>query len=258
MLHLPSPFRWYERVAKIGASGVDGVLAFPYFKPFYASLSAEIQKFAWLSPARDPGSVVQALAERTAGPIGATKLVSAWNLVAEAIALSPQIPVYFTGPQFLGAAHPLLLNSTSPLPSVFYGRLLYLAEVDESMGLELGTNHIMRSPQVRPITSLSDEGSVISVSPPGNNLDNFARRYRKMAELLGGAVLEVDAAFTLATRDTVVLESEMSMIRWLHHSVRTTANFYDAHRLLNCIENIDRPLVERRACHEQLGSLAGC
>jgi hypothetical protein len=94
---------------------------------------------------------------------------------------------------------------------VFYGRFLFRAEATDAEGLRL-----------RPTF----------ISQPDNRSPAFGNAYRRMEELMQWAVAEIEAASPLVgQRHRLTFESESSPIRWLYHTVRTEANFFESCRL---------------------------
>jgi len=251
---VPSPPRWLARSQAVAASGADGILAMPYFNNLYGSAGAEIEKFAWWEGGRTPEEIRHALARSIAGA-GAQQLEQAWDLISQAIGLSPQIPIYFEGPTFLGPAHPLMLDPEEDIPAAFHGRFLYLLESSEPEALELHSV-VDRVPQVHTVVRVRDDGTVEAENPPGNSVGSFARRYRAMLKLVDEAVDSFQQAAS-AESDTrnIMLASEQSVARWFQQTLRTTVNFYEAYELRNCAKGNPDPDFsdhDRMVCYEKL------
>ena len=134
--YIQAPPRWRRRATAVAHSGANGVMSFPYFKPFFASPSTGLQLYQWWSPTPAGDEVEKRLAQRIAGSARAAALVQAWHLISEVMELSPEIPEYFHGPLSLGPAHPLMLDPDDKLPNVFYGQMLFNAEATEAQGLQ--------------------------------------------------------------------------------------------------------------------------
>jgi hypothetical protein len=249
---VPAATRWLARAEAVARSGADGVMATPYFREFNGSLGAEIQKFAWFIKPGGSNDIVDEFAKRVASQ-GAATLKKAWDILGEAIALSPQVPTYFTGPQFLGPAHPLMLDPATVVPEVFSGQLLYLAEISADKALQFTRSFVRAMPEVKGVVRLSRTGVLPAYMPAANTIDNFAVRYRRIEHLLKEAVGYFDQTLEVAPQaNRLLLESEASIVRWFWHTARSTANFYESHRLRECAASrtIGRP--QALACHTQL------
>jgi hypothetical protein len=80
---------------------------------------------------------------------------------------------------------------------------------------------------------------LFDVSPTGNR-PVFARLYRQMEQLLRQAVQEIQAAQpTVPARCMLAFDSEDLCIRWLYHTVRTTANFYESCELRDSLDTLE-------------------
>ena len=209
--HIPCLDRWFDRAEALAACGADGAWVFPAFRPCYGTSAAEVAKHAWWSPSPDRDELLRRLAARIAGPEAAGHLRAAWRAVSEAIGFSPVLPPYYTGPHYLGAAHPMCANPQAEVPAVFHGRYFFMAEATDADGLALRPTYVR--------------------TPPGDPVV-FGRFYRKMEELLAQAVAELDkAAPAVPQRCRLTFEAEVSPTRWFYHTVRTQANFCESCRL---------------------------
>jgi len=209
--HIPCLDRWFDRADALASCGADGAWVFPAFRPNYGSSAAEVCRLAWWDPAPRRDDALPSLARRIGGTRGGPHLRRAWQFVSQAIGLMPEIPPYYRGPYYLGPAHPMCANPAAALPRVFYGLFLFEAESTDADGLRLQPTFITQ---------------------PGNRSPAFADAYRRMEELLKSAVAEIDAAEPLVEqRHRRMFQSECSPIRWLYHTVRTEANFYESCQL---------------------------
>ena len=155
------------------------------------------------------------LANRRAGSEAGPHLRAAWKYASEAIDWSPEQPAYYTGPYYLGPAHPMCVSPAEELPDVFYGQFLFMAEATDAEGLKL-----------RPIF----------VTSPSGNVPVFGRFYRKMAERLGRAVEELAVAEPLVPEQYQrTFEAECSPLRWFYHTAQTQANFYESCQLRDAL-----------------------
>ena len=170
---IPCLDRWAARAEALASCQPDGAWVFPYFRPSFGSSAAEVFKHFWWEPAASPEEVLTKLANRAAGDEAGPHLRAAWKHVSQAIEWSPEQPAYYTGPYYLGPAHPMCVSSSEPLPDVFYGQFLFMGEATDAEGLAL-----------RPIF----------VTSPSGNVPVFGKFYRQMETCLRQAVLELEAA----------------------------------------------------------------
>ena len=209
--HIPCMDRWAARAEALAGSGADGAWVFPAFRPLYGNSAAEINKHFWWDPVPQVEEVLQGLAQRLAGPEAGPYLRRAWHEVSEAVEWSPELPPYYTGPTYLGPAHPMCADPDAELPEVFYGLYLFRAEAQDAAGL-----------QKHPTFFIAARGEV----------EVFERFYRTMEGHLQQATTEIDAATGLVPGPhRITFDAEASAIRWFYHTARTTANFYESCRL---------------------------
>jgi hypothetical protein len=220
--HVPCLDRWLERSEAIAGSGARGTYIASGFRTLYGTSAAEIAKYAWWSPAPKAEDVLTSLAARLAGPEAGPRLRRAWRHVSDAIPFSPELPPYFVGPYYLGPAHPMVADPKAPLPAVFHGKFLFLAEATDAEGQKL-----------RPAYLTAPRGDPVV----------FGRMYRDMEERLRKAAEEVRAAEPLVPpAHRVLFRAEVSSILWFYATARTHANFYESCRLRDRLHALaDRP-----------------
>ncbi|MBI2431923.1 MAG: hypothetical protein HYV26_03540 [Candidatus Hydrogenedentes bacterium] len=205
---VPCMDRWLDRAEALASCGATGAWVFPAFRPNYGTSTTEINKFVWWTPVPEKEALLQQFAARLVGPAAGPNLREAWKHVSEAIPLSPVIPPYYTGPQYLGPAHPMVLDPEAPLPDVFNGYYLFLAEMNDAAGMKK-----------RPTYD----------TKPFGDAEVFGDYYRRMEAALKAAVDALEQARPLVPEShRLLLEAELSPTRWFYHTTRTTANFYEA------------------------------
>lgn len=205
---IPCPGRWWDRAEALAGCGADGALVFPAFRPCYGTISAEIYQYAWWSPAPEKMALLAQLAARTAGPAAAAHLLEAWERVSQAIPWSPELPSYYTGPYYLGPAHPMCADPTAPLPPVFSGYFFFWMEITDADGMTASPTY---------------------VTSPGGDAEVFGRFYRRMERELHAAVVALAAAGPLVpARCQRNFAAESSSIRWFYHTARAQANFHES------------------------------
>ncbi|MFH1738239.1 MAG: hypothetical protein ABIH23_04480 [bacterium] len=208
---IPCLDRWLDRAEALASCGADGAWVFPAFRPCYGSTAAEINKFVWWDPVPKHEEILRDLAERVAGEKAASCVRSAWKFVSEAIAFSPELPPYYTGPYYLGPAQPMCADPEAKLPQVFYGRYLFRAEITDSEGLAF-----------HPTFFTSPRGDV----------PVFEKYYRQMEALLKQAADCINEAAPLTPdRYRLTFDAEASPIQWFYRTARTEANFYESCQL---------------------------
>ena len=214
--HIPCMDRWAARAEALASCGADGAWVFPAFRPLYGTSAAEVNKHFWWDPVPEPGEVLETLARRIAGSEEAgDHLRRAWSHVSAAIEWSPVLPPYYTGPTYLGPAHPMCADLGASLPAVFDGLYLFRAEARDADGL-------IRHPTYD--------------TEPFGDRDVFESFYRRMERCLQDAAEEVEAAAVrVPGRCQLAFDAEALAVRWFHHTIRTTANFYESCRLRDAL-----------------------
>jgi len=209
--HIPCMDRWADRAEALASCGADGAWVFPAFRPCYGSSAAEINKFVWFEPVPEKEELLQRFAARLAGERAGPHVRNAWKYVSEAIEFSPELPSYYTGPYYLGPAHPMCADPDAKVPEVFYGQYLFHAEIADGEGIKLKPTF---------------------VTSPTGNVPVFGRFYRHMEDLLRRAEREMSAARPLVPeRCRLMFDAEDSPVRWFYHTARTEANFYESCQL---------------------------
>ena len=208
---IPCLDRWAARAEAMVSCQASGAWVFPYFRPYFGSSAGEVFKFFWWEPVLEKDKILLDMARRIAGDEAGPHLRAAWKHASDAIDWSPEQPSYYTGPYYVGPAHPMCVSPAATLPEVFFGRFLFMGEIVDEEGLRL-----------RPIY----------VSSPTGNIPVFGRFYRRMESCLRKAVDELEAAEPLVREyHRLTFEAECSPIRWFYHTARTQANFYESCQL---------------------------
>ena len=117
---IPVLDRWCERAEKMSEIGLRGAYVWN-MAPFYGKISVEQYQFAWFSPAPDREKLLSALACRAAGNTEAgAGLREAWRESSRGFEYLPAINGYYTGPQYLGPACPIICDPDAEIPEIFY------------------------------------------------------------------------------------------------------------------------------------------
>jgi hypothetical protein len=204
---IPCMDRWFDRAEAMITSGADGLWVFSYvYRPCFGTSGALLGKCLYWSPSRGKekllGDLAACIAGKTAGPV----LRRVWRLVSEAVALTPELPPrYFMGPMCLGPEHPMCVDPKAELPALFYWG------------------------------QAPNRVAMFDVHPTGDR-PIFAKLYRQMEQLLLRAVDELETVRrTVPDRCMLAFDSEDLCVRWLYHTVRTTANFYESCELRDAL-----------------------
>jgi len=220
--NVPCMDRWIARAEALATCG-DGAWVFPAFRPLYGTSAAESCKHVWWSPSRPAEEVINQLAARIAGDHAGPMLREAWRACSDSIEHSPQLPAYYTGPYYLGPAHPMCVDVTAKLPAVFFGRYLFHAEMTPEDGLK-----------VEPTFFTIAHGDV----------PRFLKAYRMMEAKLAVASQALNRAEPhVPAPARLMFDAEASSIRWFYRTARTHANFYESctlrDRLLKSTEPVE-------------------
>ena len=208
---IPCMDRWVDRAEALASCGADGAWVFPAFRSNYGTSASEVNKFLWWDADVDHEALLQKLAARIAGAEAGPLLRDAWKAVSDAIPWSPEIPSYYTGPYYLGPAHPMCADPAAELPELFNGYYLFLAEIADAEGLKKLPTY---------------------VKSPTGNVPVFDRFYREMEKYLKRAVEDMEKARPMVSeRHRMTFDAEDSPIRWFYHTARTEANFYESCQL---------------------------
>lgn len=206
--HLPCLDRWWDRADALASCGASGAFVFPAFRSNYGTSAAEVPKMAWWHPVATRDESLTKLAARLFGSEAGAHVREAWRLVSEAVPRSPKLPSYYTGPYYLGPAHPMSVDPEAKLPEVFYGLYLFHAEITTADGLKL-----------QPTFMRDAEGDV----------PIWLAHYRRMETLLAEAVAAMDRGAPLVDdAHRLMFEAEDSSVRWFYHTLRAHANFYES------------------------------
>lgn len=165
------------------------------------------------------------MAIRDFGPEAANSIVRAWELMSEAVGHIPSLctPVYYTGPSFLGPAHPLVPRRGDPVPPIFDAVLFYVQESEDSLGT-LGAE----VPQHLVLSELPQDAHAFRVDwvGEGDGYDLLIAGFRKAAEGAGAAWAMLRGVEPLARTpgDRQHFEEELALMELIHRTFLTCAN----------------------------------
>jgi len=129
--YFPSLQRHAEKWKHVASMKPTGVLQSWMFFGMWGSRAEELGWWTAWHPEKGTEEVLAAIAARDFGPI-ASDMVKVWERLSEAASHFPCIPPYFTGPEFIGPAHPLLFGDEVEKRKEFEALLYYLQENEQT------------------------------------------------------------------------------------------------------------------------------
>lgn len=219
---MPVHDRWARRAEALAASGAKGVYLFD-ITPFHGLSSAEIYQYKWFSPSMSDEDLLCKLAKRITGDACAGQLLrQAWREASNGFNYMPFINSYFFGPQYLGPAHPVVLDISETMPEVYKGYHLH--------NLESNLDAVINNPVFSCDQNVSNH-----IDCPGDKGIPILEIYYRVAEAyLVRAVNAVSEARKLIPPEhSMLFEAETSPIQWFYHTLRTCGNLFELNRVLN-------------------------
>lgn len=115
----------------------NGVLQSWLFFGMFGSRAEELGLWAAYTSGLSSSDFLKKMALRDFGPQAVIEVMAAWEYCSKAVTHIPCIclPYYYTGPSFLGPAHPLVPNCQDKIPEVFFAHLYYLLENEETFSV---------------------------------------------------------------------------------------------------------------------------
>jgi hypothetical protein len=214
---LPIMHRWAARAKGLRDANVSGVHSSWRFYGFIGQMTDEVlDHYAWAEKP-DGEALLKQIAARDFGPKASTAVVRAWKELSEAFGQFPYSGAitgfpYFRGPFFIGPAHPLVFDHSSPidLPPEFF-------TTDPSLGE--GFKDVESVAQRRPNFFLD----LLWTQPFGAKkirkpLESMQSGWSRGVELLQGAMK------TAGGDDRKRLGHELDLARMIGCCCRTTLN----------------------------------
>ncbi len=130
--YVPCMDRLLEKWENVRSLSPQGVLQSWMFFGAFGSRAEELGWWTCWHGNMSRQEVLDTIARRDFG-VASKHVLGAWKKMSEAIGHIPCIPPYFTGPFFLGPAHPLIPSAIYKIPDVFKGALYYKQENEESL-----------------------------------------------------------------------------------------------------------------------------
>jgi hypothetical protein len=120
-----------EKWTNVRSLRPTGVLQSWMFFGMWGSRAEELGWWANWQPEIPVEEALEKIARRDFGD-SAAPVLEAWEKMSEAVSHIPYIGTYFTGPEFIGPAHPLLFDPDEDIPETFTALLYYLQENEET------------------------------------------------------------------------------------------------------------------------------
>lgn len=111
--YVPALQRIFQKWSNVRSLGPRGVVQSWMFFGMWGSRAEELGWWANWFPTLSSEQVLTQIAQRDFGD-RAPHVVKAWQCLSTAVGHLPYIPPYFSGPEFIGPAHPLFFDSSEP------------------------------------------------------------------------------------------------------------------------------------------------
>ncbi len=209
--YVPSLQRHAEKWRNVREASPVGVLQSWMFFGMWGSRAEEIGWWTNWHPERSSAEVLRIIAERDFG-INAAVVLDAWQVMSDAVGHLPYIPNYFTGPEFIGPAQPLLFEPDAPVPELFTSLLYYLQENEETF-----SKAVTEVRQPLAINALPEQHvrTSITVDDDRSVWDIAEREYACVVEAAGRAYTLLDGIAHKSATDMNLAE-EILVVEYLY------------------------------------------
>lgn len=221
--YMPSLQRLAEKWRNVASLHPAGVLQSWMFYGFWGSRAEELGWWMSWYPEKPVEEVLSAMANRDFGALG-TEMVRVWAKISEAVSHLPYIATYFTGPEFIGPAHPLFFGAEAEKREEFQALLYYLQENEETFSTtvnEVKHSLVMEEVphnQIKAVMRMETEEDYWSV---------FMREYESAVQLSQEALHILEA---LPEGDDAVIQAslaeEKQLCELVYRTFRSTVNAY--------------------------------
>ncbi|WP_409342807.1 hypothetical protein [Paenibacillus sp. MBLB4367] len=166
--YFPSLGRLADKWRNVASMKPSGVLQSWMFYGMWGSRAEELGWWSAWRPDKPTEEVIAAIATRDFGDIG-PQMVRVWERFSEAASRFPYIPTYFTGPEFIGPAHPLFFGGEAEKREEFQALLYYLQENEETFSktvVEVRHSLVMEEipySRIRGVLKADDEEAYFTV-----------------------------------------------------------------------------------------------
>ena len=166
--------------------------------------------------------LLRGLARRiTGGDEAGSLLRHAWREASNGFDYMPFIRGYFFGPQYLGPAHPVVLDAAEEIPEVYTGYIL--CNIENSLEIMMNNpSHSYDLSTDKHVDCPGEKGIVV--------LETYYRVVQSHLERAAEAVKE--ARGLVPSELATVFEAETLPILWFYHTLRTCGNLYELNRIV--------------------------
>ncbi|MBP1992081.1 hypothetical protein [Paenibacillus eucommiae] len=221
--YFPSMQRIAEKWSHVRDTQPSGVLQAWMFFGMWGSRAEEIGWWMNWMPELDAANIVRMLAERDFGK-HAEGMIAAWANMSESAGRYPFIPPYFSGPEFIGPAHPLLLRQRADELPEFIAELYFLQEMEEtfSESIRMARHSVVHS-------QLFDLKGMMRLEAGTDYWEVALREFDKAAYYAGEAVKQYEAIAAAGVQEGVpgeLFREEQVLSEFVYRTLVTTRNTY--------------------------------
>lgn len=224
--YMPSLQRLAEKWHNVASMNPTGVLQSWMFFGFWGSRAEELGWWTNWRPDIPAEEVLAVMAKRDFGALG-PDIVRVWAKISEAVSHLPYIATYFTGPEYIGPAHPLFFGDEAEKREEFQALLYYLQENEETFSStvnEVKHSLVMEEvphARIRSVMKADQDEAYWSVfMAEYDRALQFSREAMNILEALPITVVAGDEAI-LAT-----LAEEKQLCELVYRTFRSTVNTY--------------------------------
>jgi hypothetical protein len=220
----PALGRLAEKWRNVASFRPAGVLQSWMFFGMWGSRAEELGWWAAWHPERDPDEIVRLIARRDFG-VHAERFVQAWERMGEAAEHLPYIPIYFTGPEFIGPAHPLAFGNESDRMEEFEGLLYYLQENEETFSTVV--NEVRHNLALKTLPHEHMKRTMKSKDEPQPLYEIVLEEYAAACEAARSAYENVAGIdMSAGVPEATNAAEEQLMIEFVYRTLLTTLHVY--------------------------------
>lgn len=221
--YFPSLQRLADKWRNVASMKPSGVLQSWMFYGMFGSRAEELGWWASWHPEKPAEEAIAAMASRDFGELGPA-MIRVWERFSEAASRFPYIPTYFTGPEFIGPAHPLFFGDEPEKRDEFQALLYFLQENEETFSRtvsEIKHSLVMEQipySRIRGILKADDEEAYFTVF-----MSEFERALAAAKE-----AMDILAALPEPSDETLrtALAEEQQLCELIYRTFQSTVNTF--------------------------------